>query len=125
MEFGSAQILKQEYRHSVSLCVDGVFGANQCANNGNPTWAEYSVPSGYERLAGTIGLSADAPSDCHLSVQILGDGNYLFDRDLELNEQFPVKYSVGSINRVRLQMHALDGHGRCDLVFGDMRLSRS
>ncbi|MEV4641174.1 hypothetical protein AB0J80_27910 [Actinoplanes sp. NPDC049548] len=124
MSFGPTTILKESYQHSVALCADGIFGSNRCANNGNATWIEYNVPAGYRVLSGNVGLTSDAPASCRLSAQIMTDGTARFDRELQLGEAYPISFDVATSNRVRLQMHALDGEGRCDLAFANFRFRR-
>ncbi|MFD0973767.1 protein kinase domain-containing protein [Plantactinospora endophytica] len=124
MVFGPATILKTPYNRSIALCADGVLGSNRCANNGEPTWVEYTVSAVYRRLTGTIGLSSEAPKNCRLSAQVLADDTELFNQELQFGEAHPLDYKIGYALRIRLQMHALAGNGRCDLVFGDIALRK-
>ncbi|WP_325150907.1 hypothetical protein [Amycolatopsis sp.] len=124
MDRGEASIRNVPFEHSVGLCAASVLSPDRCVNNGQNAWAEYTVEPGYTAVQATIGVSSKSPSDCRLFGELLVDGTRRFGRELRFGEQEPVRFDVTGNLRVRIQMHALAGHGRCDLIYGDLALVR-
>ncbi|NJC71173.1 hypothetical protein HC031_15845 [Planosporangium thailandense] len=124
MVMGDASIRNQPYKNSVSLCADGPLAANRCANFGHETWVEYNIDPHYTTLTATIGMSSNSSSDCQLYGQVLIDNDEVFGKQFAFGDQYPFTQKVTGKLRIRLQMHAVGGHGRCDLVFGNVALKK-
>lgn len=120
---GDGHINKQTYPDTVSLCFDIESIANiNCDSSSQPSYVDYNVPAGYSGFTAAIGYSNDSPSSCDTTVQIFGDGNQLFSREFFYGNLFPVTYSVGQYNRIRLQIVPKTGTD-CVVDFGSARFT--
>lgn len=117
---GDAAIDKQDYPSSVWLCSDLEVIANiNCDSTKTPYWVDYNVPAGYSHFRTTLGFSADSPSDCDVTVQVISDGSkLLYARELFYGDSIPITRAVQQYLRIRLEIIPHKGL-MCSTVFGN------
>lgn len=126
-EVGDKTIDKQEYPKSIWLCSDLELIANiYCdSDTGSTYWVDYNVPSGYGHFKATIGFSNNSPSDCDVTVEVLGDGaTTLYSGEIVYGDSIPIDRQIASYQRIRVQIMPEKGKV-CDTVFGNAQYTAS
>jgi hypothetical protein len=113
LSFGQAQVNGEIYTRSVLLE----------PYSDEPSFVEYDLGRGFERIVGTVGPRDDVDADSLYKVEIFADGVSVFDQDLVLGHVAPIDLDMSNVLRLRLQVTDLNYSGGSRyVVFADTRL---
>ncbi len=81
-------------------------------------WVEYNLSRKCSTLKGTMGLSDESATGALGEIEILGDGNSIFDRTFPLGESETRSLTVSNVLRLRIEFTPLSDDDDADGAVG-------
>ena len=93
-------------------------GAQFCFGSSERQWT-FVLGRKYSSLQGTIGLSDDSVSAAKIRFEVLGDGQVLFSRDLQVGQSVTLDVPVTNVLQLGLDTTLLTQDGGCGAATGE------